>query len=96
MRVFDNNELSRRVDEVLYYVWDPIGVSDEPCARGEYESYVPKILKLVEQNDKTEPISVHLEEIERSQMGLLPDKKKCDYTAELLLNHKQAIKEGCA
>ncbi len=28
-------ELEKRIDEVLYYVWDPIEVSDEPCARAE-------------------------------------------------------------
>jgi hypothetical protein len=46
MRTFDNDELRRRVDEVLYYIWDPIGVSDQPYARGEYEGYVPKVLQL--------------------------------------------------
>jgi len=96
MRQFDDKELSRRVDEVLYYVWDPIGVSDEPYARGEYQSYVPKVCQLVEQNDDIAPISSYLADIERDQMGLSPNKKQCDYTAELLLMHKQAIKEGCA
>ncbi len=27
-------ELYRRVDEVLYYVWDPIGVASSPAAHG--------------------------------------------------------------
>lgn len=96
MQVFDNWELGRRVDEVLFYVWDPIGVSDEPCARWEYKEYVPKILQLVEQNDDPSPISAHLTKIVIDYMGLTPDKKQCDYTAELLLNHKKAIKEGYA
>lgn len=34
-------ELYQRVDEVLHYVWDPIGVSDAPEARDEYFSYLP-------------------------------------------------------
>ena len=93
---FDDKELSRRVDEVLFYVWDPIGVSDDPNARWEYKSYVPKILELVEQDDEIEPISWYLEEIERDCMGLSPNKKQCDCTAKLLLKHKQAIKDGCA
>ena len=96
MREFDNMELSRRVDEALFYVWDPIGVADEPCARGEYESYVRKVCQLVEQNDDVVPISSYLSDIVRDRMGLSPNKKQCDYTAELLLKHKQAIKEGCA
>ena len=94
MRVFDKDELRRRIGEVLYYVWDPIGVSDEPCARGEYESYVSAVLKLVEQNDTSGPVSSYLAEIMRSQIGLSSDKEKCEHTAELLLNHKRAIKEG--
>ena len=96
MRVFDNNELRKRVDEVLFYVWDPIGVNDEPYARGEYEYYVPEVIKLVEANDNIRPISEHLAKIVSSSMGISPNKKQCDYTAEILLRHKKAIIEGCA
>ena len=91
MRKSDNRELQRRVDEVLYYVWDPIGVSDEPYARTEYESYVLKVLQLVEENDDIRPVSTHLAKIVRNEMGLSPDRKQCDYTAEILLKHKRAI-----
>ena len=93
---FGPNELWRRVDEVLFYVWDPIGVSDEPCARAEYESYVPIVLQLVEENNDIVPISEYLANIVSVNMGLFPDKKKCDYTANILLEHKRAIKEGLA
>jgi len=96
MRTLDDRELERRVDEVLFYVWDPIGVADEPYARGGYDGYVSKVFKLVVQNESPEPISAFLAEIARDRIGLSPDKKRCDYTAELLLTHKQAIKEGCA
>ena len=94
MIVFDSNEFCRRVDEVLYYVWDPIGVAHAPCARGEYKSYVQKVLELVEQNENIEPISLYLANIMKDMMGLSPDKKKCDYAARLLLEHKRAVKEG--
>jgi hypothetical protein len=93
---FDNRELNRRVDEVLFYVWDPIGVSDEPCARWEYKSYVPKILQLVEQNDDPSPIALYLSEIEKNQMGISSNTDNCNRVAELLLQHKEAIKEGLA
>jgi len=36
-----------RVDEILYYVWDPIGVSGAPAARDEYDSYVPTIVEML-------------------------------------------------
>jgi hypothetical protein len=96
MRQFDNNELSKRVDEVLFYVWDPIGVHPEPCARSEYDSYVPEIRRLVEQNDSSGPISAHLMKIVRDRMALSPNSKHCDHVAKLLLEHKRAIKEGLA
>ena len=92
MRKVVGSELWKRIDEVLYYVWDPIGVSDEPCARGEYESYVLKVLQLVEENNDIHPISVHLANIARNELGLSPDKKRCDCTAGILLKYKEAIK----
>jgi len=94
--VFGNDDLCRRVDEVLYYVWDPIGVSLEPITRGEYRSYVPKVLQLVDAYDDIRPISEHLAAITSSDMGLPADKDRCDRTAELLLKHKEAIREGLA
>jgi hypothetical protein len=38
--------LQARIDEILWFDWDPIGVSDEPAARREYEPYVLGILGL--------------------------------------------------
>lgn len=93
---FDNNELARRVDEVLFYVWDPIGVNDEPYAREEYAGYVQEIQLLVEQNVDVKPISSRLFEIVETRMGITVSIEKCDHTAKLLLRHKQAIIDGCA
>ena len=95
-RTSNPDELHRRVDEVLYYIWDPIGVAEEPFARAEYEAYVPKLLELlINQNDPA-PISTYLAEILENRMGLPSNKPLCDRTASMLLNHKRAIKEGCA
>jgi hypothetical protein len=41
IKVFDKDELRRRVSEVLYYVWDLIGISHEPCARGNMKAMFP-------------------------------------------------------
>lgn len=91
---FDDNELERRIDEVLFYIWDPIGVSPIPQARCEYRSYVPKVIQLLEQSDDPIGISSYLQQIASARMGLLPNKAKCDEVAELLLDHKSAIREG--
>lgn len=94
MRTFDNDELRKRVDEVLFYVWDPIGVSDEPCAREEYTGYVPGVLKTLADNDTATPIADHLAAIVRTSMGLPPNSQRCKEVAELLLQHKSAVKQG--
>ncbi len=96
MQNFEPNELEKRVDEVLYYVWDPIGVSSEPFARGEYRSYVGSILNMV-QTDKSEKlIAEHLCEIESQNMAMTPNKSKALETAKILKQHKSAIDEGCS
>ncbi|MET3555842.1 hypothetical protein ABIC50_005787 [Burkholderia sp. 567] len=41
-------ELCRRVDEVLYYVWAPIGVAHSPAARDEYQGYLPKVFAMLQ------------------------------------------------
>ena len=96
MRTFDNDELGRRVDEVLYYVWDPIGVSDEPCARWEYKNYVTGVLQTLVDHDDAGPISDHLATIIRNNMGLPPDIQRCNEAAETLIQHKTAVEQGLA
>ena len=39
-------ELYKRIDEVLWQDWDPIGVSDCEGARDEYHSYLPKVFRM--------------------------------------------------
>ena len=74
---------------------DPIGVGEEPYARGEYSSYVSGILTLVWANASAEIIATHLADIV-SRMGLPPNKEKSLHAAELILSHRDAIDEGCA
>ena len=86
-------ELLNRVDEVLYYIWDPIGVSDEPCARGEYSSYALSILNFVISED-IEKIVDKLSEIETKLMGMPTSTEKNKKVAERLIRDKYAINEG--
>jgi hypothetical protein len=96
MRTFNNNELRKRVDEVLYYIWDPIGVSTCPSARGEYATYVSDILKLLEQNEGINEISEHLEHIRTKDMELQGNRKQSVVVAKMLQEHKNAVKNGLA
>ena len=62
--------LQRRIDEILWVEWDPIGVRDEPAARSEYESYVLGILGLALTRGDVDEIARRLYELETQHMGL--------------------------
>jgi hypothetical protein len=62
-------ELYRRTDEVLHYLWDPCGVSDAPEGRGEYYSYLPEIFTLLKQGADAAALSHRLSSIESDRMG---------------------------
>jgi hypothetical protein len=40
-------ELYRRTDEILHYIWDPIGIGGSPGARDEYDDYLGHVFTLV-------------------------------------------------
>lgn len=86
-------ELERRIDEVLFYVWDPIGVSDTPAARGEYSSYTMTILECVLDED-IKKIAEQLGKIESTSMGLATNETKNLEIAELLLDFYCAVDKG--
>ncbi len=86
-------ELEQRIDEVLFYVWDPIGVSDYPAARGEYRSYIGTILKLVLTEDRTK-LGLHLDKLQSGSMGLTPNPEKNIEIAEQLIDYKHAVEKG--
>ena len=90
------DELRRRVGEVLYYVWDPIGVSHEPFARAEYSTYVSQVLELLTIHDNPAPIATYLDAVVTDRMGLSSNTSRSKQVAELLLRHKKAIREGIA
>lgn len=83
-------ELENRIDETLFYIWDPIGVSDEPCARSEYSSYTMTILKYTLTEDLIK-ITEILNKIESESMGLSPNKKHNEKVAERLVEFKIAV-----
>ena len=81
--------LYRATDEVLFYLWDPIGVKDVPAARDEYQSYLPKVFKLLVSDAKDHEIAAYLCYIEDSFMGLRENKPHAINIANLLLEAKE-------
>lgn len=86
-----DEELYRRIDEVLHYVWDPIGIATAPEARDEYYSYLPQIFSLLKAKASAERIATHLTEIATNSMGLSENRAHDLAVAELLLHWQQVI-----
>jgi hypothetical protein len=84
-------ELYRRTDEILHYLWDPIGVSDIPQARDEYYSYLPGVFARLIENSKDHEIAVYLVKVEEESMGLTPNKEKALNIAQVLIETKEWI-----
>jgi hypothetical protein len=66
----EEKELYRRIDEVLFYLWDPIGVAGAPEARDEYEGYVPHVFSLLTNQAGSVIIADFLAKTEAEDMGL--------------------------
>lgn len=66
----DQLELYKRIDEILFYKWDPIGVSDSDWARDEYQSYLPRVFAYTMESDSPEPIANYLGVVSTKSMGL--------------------------
>ena len=85
--------LLQRIDEILYYFWDPIGVKFDPNTRNEYESYVGSIFSILKTKN-TEEIADKLSDFMISDMGLVKNENtfnSCLSTSELLIKHFEYI-----
>ncbi len=88
-----DNELYKRTDEVLHYIWDPIGVGGEPYARDEYWSYLPNVYALVKEGNRA-GIVEYLAKVVVERMGfssIKEQRKHAEGIADLLLRWKEKI-----
>lgn len=84
----EQKQLYKRIDEILWSDWDPIGVNDIDSVRDEYQSYTPHIFSLTIQGaDKTE-IAEHLHKLETINMGLSGNIQHCEKIAQKILEAK--------
>lgn len=91
MNTQDEKELYRRIDEVPPYLRDPGGVSGEPSARDEYQSYVPQALALLNENADTDRIAGYLNEIATKRMGLRENADATLQVVDVLQRWKAAL-----
>lgn len=89
--------LYRSVDEILHYIWDPIGVAGSAYARDEYQAYLPNVFKLLI-DDSSEAIIVDkLLDIATTRIGLSnsPElENSCKAVAEILSQHREKYKDS--
>ena len=88
-----DNELYQRVDEVLHYAWDPIGVSWEPNARDEYQGYLPHVFSLLKHSADEETLTKYLASVTTEQMGLRGNIERDRRIAALVISWRDAILE---
>jgi hypothetical protein len=74
-------EIQNSIGQVLLYDWDPIGVSNFPEARDEYDNYIEKVYRLLASKPSINEIVDLLCEIEAEWMGLTPDKERLQTVA---------------
>jgi len=91
MEQSDLKELRQRVDEVLYYLWDPIGINEDPFTRGEYRMYVDRVLSLLVSGSSDRQIADHLCALERQRMELTPNREQTLNVAKKLVEHAEAV-----
>ena len=87
-------ELYKRVDEVLHYLWDSIGIAGEPRVRDEYYSYLPKVYALVleaKDNEDVGDIVDYLQDIAHNWMALTTKREKAEEIARILMKWKDKI-----
>jgi len=86
-----NKTLLVRVNEIMHYIWDPIGVSDEPAARDEYDSYSMQVFSLLIKNSSVIEITEFLTQTSADQMGLLKNVEHDQKVAGILMARKEYL-----
>jgi len=87
----DQLELYKRIDEILFYKWDPIGISDSDWPRDEYQSYLPSVFGMVLASEKPDKIADFLGKIATENMGLGASLEHDNTIAELMLSIKRNL-----
>jgi hypothetical protein len=83
-------QLHKKIDEILWKDWDPLGVSGDASAREEYNGYLFQVFKMLMENSGHDQIAAYLCRVEVADMCLPGDKDKCLKVAEKVVAAKKA------
>ena len=86
-------ELYQRTDEVMHYVWDPIGVAGIPQARDEYDSYLPSVFAMLIEKKTESEIASFLTTIEQERIGLTPNLEAASRVASILEDWRETLSD---
>ena len=87
----DDQILLQRIDEVLHYVWDPLGIATLPEARDEYAECVQRVWPLVRDGAGPDRIAAELSAWVLGPLGLPDDEEHHRHVAEVLMDWRQAL-----
>lgn len=76
--------LRTRIDEILFYQWDPIRISRANWPRDEYTSYVAQVLKIALESTSPQPLAKYLMQLSKEIIER-PDSKECAQTVAGLI-----------
>ena|SRR5215203_46486 len=85
------NELYQRIDEVLHYIWDPIGVNGVPAARDEYYSYLPHVFGLLKEGADEAKIADYLGTVSGEWMGMETNRNRDLEVAQILTEWRDKL-----
>lgn len=86
-------ELLQRVDEVLYYHWDPLGVSREPVTRQEYAAFVPEVFAALLDDADEQRVMELLLLLESDFLGVGPRPSQARRVAEMLIEWRALLEQ---
>ena len=83
--------LYRKIDELLWRQWDPIGVSVASGIRDEYYAYLPHVFRLAMDGASVRRIAAYLLSVETQRMGLRGSRSHCVKVATAILDEKESL-----
>jgi hypothetical protein len=83
-----DQKLYQAVDEVLHYIWDPIGICDEPKARDEYYSYSSHVFELLKNGASEKEIADYLYFSTTERMGLSANTERDLHVVNVLISYR--------
>jgi hypothetical protein len=84
------------VDEILHFIWDPIGVAGIPQARAEYHSYVPSVFGILDRGGDKAEVTSYLIAAACDGMGLSGSPERAQSAASVLVEWRDSLAADAA